>query len=63
MRLRSAARREAVSADAVRHALAQFRDVYDCLKPMEQKELVHLILRRAEVWDHKIVLEINGNVP
>ena len=30
---------------------------------MEQKELVHLVLRRAEVWDRKISLEINGNVP
>ena len=31
--------------------LAQFREVYTCLKPFEQKELIHLVLRRVEVWD------------
>ena len=56
-------KRESVSAADVVANLRQFRAIYDCLKPIEQKELMHLVLRRAEVWDNEIVLEINGNVP
>jgi len=54
---------ESVSAETVRAALGRFPEVYTCLKPFEQKELIHLVLRRAEVTDRQIVLEINGNVP
>ena len=53
----------AVSAEQVRSALLRFSDVYACLKPHEQKELVRLVVHRAEVHDRKIVLEINGSAP
>jgi hypothetical protein len=52
---------QVVSLDAVRKALSQFGDVYGQLKPFERKELVRLVLHRAEVGDRQIVLEINGN--
>ncbi len=54
---------DVVSAATVASGLKQFRQVYACLKPFEQKELIHLVLRRAEVSDRKITLDINGNVP
>ena len=55
--------RDAVSAAEVAAGLSRFRELYAFLKPFEQKELMHLVLHRAEVWDRQIVLEINGNVP
>ena len=42
----------------MRNALEWFSDVYACLTPFEQKELVRLILRRAEVSERRIVLEL-----
>ena len=54
---------DVVDAATIAAGLAEFREVYGCLKPFEQKELIHLVLRRAEVSDREIVLEINGNVP
>ncbi|HLF76437.1 MAG TPA: recombinase family protein [Dehalococcoidia bacterium] len=59
----SSLQQQSVSAATVRSALVQFEQVYGCLKPYEQKELIHLVLRKAEVGDKQIVLEINGNVP
>ena len=52
-----------VSADEVRTALSRFDEVYACLKPHEQRELVHLLIRKAELYDRKIVLEIGGSIP
>ena len=49
---------EQVTAEAVRAALAEFRDVYTCLTPFERKELMRLVLRRAEVSERQIVLEL-----
>ncbi len=57
------AAQRAVDAQAITRALESFGAVYECLKPYEQKELVKIVLNRAEVSDRKIVLEINGNVP
>ena len=54
---------ECVSAAIVADSLTNFTGVYACLKPYEQRELMHLVLARAEVGDHQIVLEINGDVP
>jgi hypothetical protein len=54
---------EVISVDFVRNALQQFRDVYDCLRPAQRRELFHLVLRRAAVSDRQFVLEINGDVP
>jgi prefoldin subunit 5 len=50
--------REQVTADAVRCALGEFSEVYACLMPFERKELIRLVLRRAEVGDRQIVLEM-----
>ncbi|KKK98910.1 hypothetical protein LCGC14_2638040, partial [marine sediment metagenome] len=49
---------ERVTAEAVRASLLRFKDVYAHLKPFERKELLRLLLRRAEVGDRQIVLEI-----
>ena len=45
-----------------RAALSQVQQVYPCLKPYEQRELVRLVLHRAEVHVRELVLEINGAV-
>lgn len=54
--------REQVTADAVRSALTEFGEVYACLTPFERKELIRLVLRRAEVGDQQIVLELYGTL-
>ena len=41
--------REAVDVDQVRAALGQVKDLYQALRPYEQKELMRLVLQRAEV--------------
>jgi len=51
-----------VSADAVRAALANVTEVYEALQPYERKELVRLLLQRAEVGEHRITLEIRGRL-
>ena len=52
--------REQVTADTVRSALGEFSEVYACLMPFERKELIRLVLRRAEIGDRQIVLELNS---
>jgi hypothetical protein len=52
---------QAVSTESIRQGLGRFEAVYACMKPYEQKELVRLVLHRAEVSDRKI-LEINGGI-
>lgn len=47
-----------VTAETVRASLTRFSDVYAHLTPFERKELLRLLLRRAEVGDRQIVLEI-----
>jgi hypothetical protein len=49
---------ERVTAETVRASLIRFRGVYAHLKPGERKELMRLLLHRAEVGDRQIVLEI-----
>jgi hypothetical protein len=44
--------------ETVRASLACFKDVYGQLTPFERRELMRLLLRRAEVSDRLIVLEI-----
>ena len=53
---------KAVTAEVVRAALSQVQQVYACLKPYEQRELVRLALHRAEVHVRELVLEINSAV-
>lgn len=47
----------------VRAGLECFGDVRDALSPFERKELVRLVLRRAEVADRHIALEIYPIAP
>jgi hypothetical protein len=47
-----------VDAETVRAALGQIGAIHAHLKPFEQQELVRLVLQRAEVREHKVVLEI-----
>ena len=54
--------REQVTAHAVRSALSEIGEVYACLTPFERKELIRLVLRRAEVGDRQIVLELYGTL-
>ena len=42
----------------MRSALGKFSEVYACLTPFERKELIRLVLRRAEVSERQIVLEL-----
>jgi site-specific DNA recombinase len=51
-----------VSADAVRMALSNIGGVYECLQPYERKELVRLLLQRAEVSERRITLEIRAGL-
>ena len=51
-------KREQVKVEMVRSALARVGELYACLKPFEQKELVRLVLRSAEVGDRQIVMEL-----
>jgi hypothetical protein len=50
--------REAVDADLVRATLGQIKGVFETLKPYEQRELMQLVLKRAEVIEREITLEI-----
>jgi site-specific DNA recombinase len=55
--------RQAVSDGEVRAALSAFEDVFECLMPYERKELLQLVIQRAEVRPRKITMNINGSVP
>ncbi len=47
-----------VATETVRTALGEFGRVYECLTPYERKELVRLVLRRVEVNDRQIAMEL-----
>ena len=50
--------REAVDTELVRAALGQVKELFEALKPFEQRELMQLVLRRAEVNEREISLEV-----
>ena len=50
--------REAVDVDLVRSALGQVKELFGALKPYEQRELMQLILHKAEVNEREITLEV-----
>ena len=50
--------REAVDTGLVRAALGQVKDLFGALKPYEQRELMQLVLQRAEVNEREITLEV-----
>ena len=49
---------EAVDAEMVRGALGQAKELFGALKPYEQRELMKLVLKRAEVNEREISLEV-----
>jgi site-specific DNA recombinase len=49
-----------VTAETVRSALREFSGLYACLTPFEQKELMRLVLHRAEISERQIVLELHA---
>ena len=52
--------RDQVTAETVRSALSEASRVYACLTPFEQKELMRLVLHRAEVSERQILLELHA---
>ena len=50
--------REAVDTELVRTALGQVKELFGALKPYEQRELMQLVLQRAEVNEQEITLEV-----
>jgi hypothetical protein len=54
------AQSDVIQADTVRDALANIGAVYEQLKSTERKELMQLVLRRVDVNERQIVLEIYG---
>jgi site-specific DNA recombinase len=50
--------REAVDTAWVRAALSQVKELFGALKPYEQRELMQLVLQRAEVNKREITLEV-----
>jgi site-specific DNA recombinase len=55
-------RTSAMTAKAVQDALRRVHELYGYLQPHEQKELIALVVRKVEVCDRALVLEINGGV-
>jgi hypothetical protein len=51
----------ALTAEPIREALGHITEIYAQLKPLEQKELFRLVLKRAEVSERKMVLELYGD--
>jgi hypothetical protein len=49
---------ELVNADLVRATLGQIKEIFEDLKPYEQRELMQLVLHRAEVNEREITLEV-----
>ena len=50
--------REAVDTELVRAALGRVKELFEALKPYEQRELMQLVLQRAEVNEREITLEV-----
>src|SRR5690606_14571937 len=48
------------AASSVREGLANFKLVFEHLKPYEQRDLVRLVLKRATVSDRELVRELYG---
>ena len=53
-----AAKQQGVDVAVVRRAMESISEVYGCLQPFEQKELMQLILQGAEINERELVLEI-----
>lgn len=53
-----ASKPQAVELADVRRHMANISEVYGCLQPFEQRELMQLIIQRAEINEREMVLEI-----
>lgn len=47
-----------MDSERVRAALCQVKELFGALKPYEQRELMQLVLHRAEVNEEEITLEL-----
>jgi site-specific DNA recombinase len=56
-------RRDAVDEDQVREALAHTAEVFEALPPYRKKELIRLVLTRAEVTRESLKLAFRGRPP
>lgn len=56
-------RQEAVSQELIKMALGQITEVFGALPPHQQKELIRLILQRAEVSETGLRLALHGRPP
>lgn len=52
--------RAKISAESIRGGLANFNRVFEHLQPHEQRELVRLVLKQAQVGDRELILELYG---
>ena len=50
--------REAVDTALVRAALGRVKELFGVLKPYEQRELMKLVLQRAQVNEREITLDV-----
>jgi hypothetical protein len=50
--------KQSVNAETVKNALSNISEIYLQLKPLERRELIGLVLKRAEVREREIALEI-----
>ena len=46
----------------MQQALERVQELYACLQPHEQKELIGLVVRKTVVKDRELVLELNGGI-
>jgi site-specific DNA recombinase len=54
---------DAVNADDVRAALSDVTEIFDNLQPQQQRELLRLVLHRAEVGETEVALALYGQPP
>ena len=54
---------ETLNAAQVREALGRVHEVYGTLRPFEQRELMGLLLKKAEVNEREIILEVYALAP
>jgi hypothetical protein len=55
--------RETVSRDLVMMALGKISDVFDVLPPYRKKEMIRLVLHRAEISESRMRLALYGRPP
>jgi len=56
-------RRQPVDEGVVREALAHIGEVYECLPPYRRKDLIHLVLEKAEISETQLTLNLKGRPP